>query len=111
MTTILLLISALATQQPAPLHSPLDRATTASRLFVDCLVDQARVAGTGRAAPRVALAIARRNCRDEEWALDDVYRVWQRARRRPMSGAGRAEIRRLVAEAEARVVAERGGRR
>lgn len=104
-----LLLAALPAEQPAPLHTPLDRAATAARVFVDCLVDRARIAATGRAAPSVAIAVARRRCRAEEQALDDVHRAWQRTQGGPVRGAPRAEIRRLVDEAEARVVAERGG--
>lgn len=109
---MLLFIGALVSQPGIPdarsLHTPLDRASTAARVFVDCLVDQARTAARGRAAPSVALAVARRRCRAEERALDDVHRAWQRSQGRAVRGVSRAEVRRLVDEAALRVAAERG---
>lgn len=108
--TALFLLALVAAQDPAPLHTPLDRAATAQRIYVDCLVEQARVAGTGRAAPSVAIAFARRRCGAEERALNDVYRAWQQSMDVRATGLSRDAMRQIVAEAEARVIAERGGR-
>jgi hypothetical protein len=111
MTPLLFFLGAVGSLPPGALHTPLDRATTAARVYVDCLVDRARAAGTGRAAPSVALNIAQRECRREERALDDAYRFSQRTQGQRGRGVPRAEIRRLVGEAEARIIAARGGRR
>lgn len=107
---LLLLAGAFQAEQPASLHTPLDRATTAARIFVDCLVQHAGPAATGRAAPRIAVAIARRQCTTEERALDDVYRSWQAAERRPRRGAGHAELERLQNEAIMRIEDQRRAR-
>jgi hypothetical protein len=96
--------------RPTPLLTPLEGAVTAQRIYVDCLVDQARNAGTGRAAPSIAIAIARRRCSPQERALDDAYRVWQRSLEVRATGLSRTRMRRLLDEAEARIVAARGGR-
>lgn len=103
MTVWLIYLGALAGQEAAPLHTPLDRAATAAHTYVGCLVDRARVARRGRAAPQIALGVARRQCRRELRALDDVYRAWHAAQRLGRSGVPREEVRRLEAEAEARL--------
>ena len=107
MTILLLFIGAMGSLPPGPIHTQLDRATTASRNYIDCLVGRARSAGSGRAALRAALTVAQGQCRGEERVLDDVYRFSQQSRGRPQRGVPRAELRRLVAEAQARIVAER----
>lgn len=109
MTAPLLLAALLAGQPAEPLHGPLDRALAAERIYVDCLVANARRFTAGRAAPRIAVNGARGHCRDELRALDDVYRGWNRSRRQGNRGLSRADLRRLIDDAVTRVVTERRG--
>lgn len=114
MMASLLLAAALAAQsaQPegVPLHSPLDRALTAERVYVDCLVANARAFTNGRAAPQIAVNGARSRCRAELRALDDVYREWNSSRGQGRRGLSREDLRSLIDQATAQVIAERGGR-
>lgn len=107
MIGLLFLVGSLGSFPPGVIHTPLDRIATASHVFVNCLVDQSSVATAGRAWPRTAVAAARRRCRREVRALDDVYRVWQASQGLSPRGAGPDEIRRLVNQAVARVAALR----
>ncbi len=117
MSVLLFLIGALAVQpggpEPAPLHpplhTPLGRALTAERIYVDCLVANARGFTGGRAAPHIAVNAARSRCRAELRALDDVHRSWNSSRGLGRRGLSGEDLRRLVNEATTRIVAERRG--
>lgn len=112
MTVLLAFVAAQAAASAgAPLHTPLDRALTAQHININCLVENARRATGGRAAPGIAVAAARRFCRAQLRALDDVHRSWNRDHGFGNRGVSRADVRFLEDAAVAEVIAQRRGGR
>ena len=120
MTSLFLLIAALASQQPGqgasgpeprPLHMAVDRAFTAQQLYANCLADNAlRIGADTSVNARRIVRIAQRSCRSEARALDDVHRAMQAAEGRPQRGAGAVLLRQIAREAADRLIFERSGR-